>query len=59
MDTRNIGEYCWGQVPGEEPELSVVEVVRALGDHVIGLRAVNVSRIISTYWRSYGSMSRS
>ncbi len=43
MDTGSIGEYCWGQVFGEEPELSIAEVVRALSNYVIGLRAVNVS----------------
>jgi len=43
MDTGSIGEYCWGQFFGEEPELSIAEVVRALRNYVIGLRAVNVS----------------
>ena len=58
MDTGSIGDYCWGQVEsgwarkalrkipvrlGEEPELSIAEVVRALSNYVIGLRAVNVS----------------
>jgi hypothetical protein len=43
MDTGSIGEYCWGQVFGEEPELSIAKVVRALTNYVIGLRAVNVS----------------
>jgi hypothetical protein len=36
-----IGTYHWAEVPGER--LQIKDVVRALGEHLRGLLAVNVS----------------
>jgi hypothetical protein len=43
MENGIIDEYYWAQLAGEEPELSVGDVVRGLSEHIVGLRGVNVS----------------